>query len=545
MPKKSNTSNDSRSTSNDTRSTSDTYSRMVDYFEENKHKPWYEWLEFKCTFGKQGRQGLVGLLKAKTEDLTFVFKIPQDINYLAQHESTVLTGLNSLYDYCPHYARIVGMIQVEVDPMSRKSGNPFKLESKYKIMKDMMLLEYIDNSVKLATYIRSSKADELVSYSIVKQVLMAVIIGQREKKFVHNDLHSSNILIRKCNKDVVFLYALDEMNQFAVPTRGYYPVIIDPGFAYIEDFEDGPMWMSLGHTDGGMMSDRFDLMADAKLFLITISGELKDELNTRTSKKLRNVVKNVFSPLSVDWFSGHDKPNKKDQVPAADMLRYMLNDYSNISQLFVDKGHFCIDILQSLIVAPLQPQSYANIDVAYKAFMREWIKIENEVTNQFFTLYILKGVVDAARHVCAAYHEASTRKGAVVDFKREIWKCIDSVVSFCRPKNLNAEVMLCSLLALAKCMEGVLYKLVKKTMDEKEIEYSKMPLTSVEQIYGAVDANLGEKYKYSKRTVVCVFDCVKRKTQIYSLPVEYIDSLNKLHHLASGSVLYDIYKNLE
>lgn len=515
------------------------FSILVDYYQKNKHRPWYEWLKFESTFGKQGKQGLVGLMKARDINSRYVFKMPQDINYLAEHEGNVLQGLNMIAPYCPHYCRIVGVIECDIDPINRKRGNPFALVSKYTIKKHVLLCEYIDESVKLSTYLRSSKVNHDAVYATIKQTLMAITIAQRHKFFTHYDLHSSNIMVRKCSRDLVFLYVLDEQNQFAVPTHGQYPVIIDPGFAYIEDLDDGPLWMSLGHTDGGFMSDRFDWVADPKLFMVTISGELDEELKTKKAKKLRRVIKNIFSPLTIDWYSGHDK--QKDKTAVADFLMNMLTQFSNISKLFDDKGHFCIDILQTLIISPLEPQSFSKIDIAYRTFIKEWMKIETAVTNQFFTLYILKGVIDAARYVRAAYKDIDTQRSAVTDFKHLVWKTIDKVAKFCRPKDLNLETLLCSLLVLARCMEGVLYRLLASRMAEKEAEYSKLPLDSTEKIYGAIEANIGENYIYSATTHVCVLDCVNKTTKLIPLSSDNADTMNQVHFMSAGSILYDIY----
>ena len=59
-------------------------------------KKFNEWLEFDQTFENPGKQGLVGLLKPTknikdNKDPKFVFKISQYINYLVQHEYTVMT----------------------------------------------------------------------------------------------------------------------------------------------------------------------------------------------------------------------------------------------------------------------------------------------------------------------------------------------------------------------------------------------------------------------------------------------------------------------
>ena len=179
-------------------------------FQTNKDLPWQDWLEYITTFDKPGKQGLVGLMKSKKDDAVYVFKISQYINYLVQHEITVMKGLNDISIYCPHFCKALGSIICKVDPRTRKSGNPFEIQlgtSAYPIEKEVLLCEYIDKSTKLYNYIRGiDKIPEEVLYSTIKQVMMAIIIAQRQKRFSHYDLHSNNVMMRKCNKDLVFLY---------------------------------------------------------------------------------------------------------------------------------------------------------------------------------------------------------------------------------------------------------------------------------------------------------------------------------------------------
>ena len=210
------------------------FNRLVAYYQKNKDRPWTEWLEVKKIFPHLGKQGLVGIMVAKEdESLLYVFKISQYINYLVQHELTVMNSLNEIADYCPNFCRSIGAVIGHVDPNKRKDGNPFECESKYKIEKEILLTEYLDKSYKFYNYIFSDKISEDILYSTIKQVLLGIAIAQNQKMFTHYDLHSNNIMMKKCSRDLVFLYVLDENNQFCVPTRGCYPVVIDFGFSYV------------------------------------------------------------------------------------------------------------------------------------------------------------------------------------------------------------------------------------------------------------------------------------------------------------------------
>jgi len=245
------------------------YKELKKIVDANSDRTYTEWLEFEKVLDKPGKQGIVGLFRIKNTEFRIIFKISQYINYLVYHESQVMSGLNEISSYCPHFCKSLGAIKCEIDAKYRKNTlNPFIIQNKYPVIKDVLLSEYIDESCKFYNYIRSEKVSEEVLYSIVKQVLLAICIAQKRKKFSHYDLHSFNVMIKKCDKDLVFLYKIDDDNQFCVPTLGYYPIIIDFGFSYISNMDDEPLWPSLAHTDVGFLSDRFDWVADPKLFLI-------------------------------------------------------------------------------------------------------------------------------------------------------------------------------------------------------------------------------------------------------------------------------------
>jgi hypothetical protein len=517
------------------------FDRLLLNYEENKDTPWHEWLEFGATFPKQGKQGLVGLLKSKDKKIPeqYIFKISQYTNYLVQHENTVMQGLNSLLPYCPHFCKGIGTFNCEVNPKCRKEGNPFQVDE-VKVRKDVLLCEHIDNSTKFYNYIRAvDKVPESVLYSTIKQVLMATALAQKAQRFTHYDLHSNNIMMKKCNKDVVFLYVIDEENQFCVPTLGSFPIIIDFGFSYIKGLEDGPLWPSMGHTHAGFTSNQFDQFADPKLFLITVSGEIKEKRGGKLTKRLRRVVRNIFAPLNVDWSSGWDKGKRS----AGDCVAKLLRSYNQVSKLFEDYDHHCIDIIQSLIILPLQEQNYSDVHNSYMSFLTEWVKIENQISSAYYNLYILKGVVDAARHVSAAYRDKKTHNNAVIDFQRAVGERINSVVKFCRTKNINFEILLCSLLVLSRSMEGIIYDVVFSLNGKKERSYSKLPLKSVEQIYAAVEANIQDEYVYSSDTSVIILDSVEGKTDIFQIPKQSIEIVNNLHPIARGTYIYDMYNS--
>jgi hypothetical protein len=521
---------------------SNKYQKLISEFEKNKDKQWDEWLSFEKLLDNQGKQGMVGLFKIKGDDEKnekYIFKLSQNLNYLVYHELTIMQGLSTLSKYCPFFCKGIGSIKCKVEPR-RKIKNPFDIKSKYPVEKEVLLCEYIENSSKFYNYIKTKDVSEDMLYSIVKQVLMGINIAQKKKQFTHYDLHSNNIMIKKCNKNLVFIFKYDDDNQFSVPTHGYYPVIIDYGFSYISDMEDKPLWTSLAHTEVGFMSDRFDWVADPKLFLISVSDEIKNKRKTSKSKKFRRIVRNIFYPLKIDVECGWDDEEEKG---ATDYVLEMLETYNDTSKIFKDFDYYCIDIIQSLIILPLQEQDYKNMGSVFKAFLKEWVKIENEISNEFYNIYILKELVNIARNIRPDYLKKETREDAILIFQKNIYNAINKVSAFCNPKNINFEKLLCALLLLAENIEGMLYEIIETRMSVKQKQYDKLPLQSVEQIYASIDVNIKDTYTYNKETIFCIIDIENESSDLFEIPEDEVDNINEINNLSKGCYIYDLYKN--
>lgn len=517
------------------------YLTLLDMYEQNKDKSWKDWLELDTeTENKTGKQGMVGVFKIKNTNEKVRYKISQYINYLIRHEYDVMDGLKNMALYCPHFCKSIGIIKCNIDPRDMKCYNPFDIQqTKYPIRKEILLMENIDNSYKFCNYIKNINFPEIKLYSIIKQVLMATFMAQN-KKFSHYDLHSDNVMIKKCNKDLVFLYVLDDMNQFAVPTMGYYPIIIDFGFSYIENMEDKPLWASMGHTDIGFTSDRFDWIADPKLFLVTVSEEIYGLRHSKTSKKFYRIIKNIFRSLNISWDSGWDND---DEICAAGYISRLLENESKISPLFDKYDHYCLDILQTLIYLPLESQNYDNISSSYTSFLEEFNKIELEIGDPFYNLYILQNIVDLARTIRPYYLDNNTRQGSLRIFREELYHKLNDVAKFCRPKNIKYEKMLVSLYVFSKCMEGVLFEVINKKMKNKQIEYDKLPLKNIAQIYGVIETNIPDDYIYTDKTTIVMLDCRKKIAVPFCLNPFDLNLINNTHQLSRGTLLFDLYKN--
>jgi len=476
-----------------------TFNTLVNLIKTNKEKPLMSWLTLTKIF-KKGKQGIAGLLKTK-DGLQVVFKLSLYINYLGEHENMVATEINKLYPFSIHFGRTVGIVRCKIDPRYRTVSNPFLIKGKYPLTCDVVMYEYIQKSFKLYNHIRNQKLPENKVFSTIKQVLHAINIAQNKIDFVHYDLHSNNIMLRKCDPNLVVLYALSPTNIHYVPTYGKYPVIIDYGYSFVNTAIGSPAWASMSFTDVGFTSDRFDWCADPRLFLLTIATDLEEHnYDSVTIKRLVRIIRNMFSGMKVESDSGWDL----DSTNACQYVVDMVEGYTLDSYLFYQYHPYCVDIIQTLETLPFSEQDYSNIVSPFSAFIKEWVKIETENSSPFYNMYVLKKLVDSARTVKTLYTNPETREEAVRQFIADIHSALTEVSQFCQPKGVNYELLLCSLFLYARCIGGVFHDVISAKMTRKNRQKDNLPVQSVLNIIDAIEINFPDDYTFTKDTIVLV-----------------------------------------
>jgi len=484
-----------------------------------------------------GKQGVVGIVEI--DNCQYIYKISQYMNHLTNHESLVMTGLSELLEFCPHFCKIFKTQCCAIHPKFRnESQNPFE-QSDRPVQLDVLFMEYIEGSNDLLNLIENPDIPMTHIISCIKQVLLSIIIAQRMKRFVHYDLHSMNVLIKPCGKDDVYLYILDRDNVVYVPTYGKHAIIIDYGFSYSNDMNNNPSYLSLAYTNAGYMSPGYDPIADTKIFLVSLSDDFRSSRKDVDAKRFRNTTKNIFKKLDIDWRSGWDK---YDHSPILDQLLKYIENVDESSLLFKNYSHLCLDMLQSLIMLPFQPSvngTLKELRRSYKIFVNEFAKIEAEISNSFYSLYIFRRMIDMVRDLREKYMDVHSRINTVRFFKNEMFTQIDSVVKFCTLKTVNFEKLMCSLFVFQEQLEYQLYHMLNRNMKQKFKEYSKMDVQNIEHMYGIIDINFQDDYVFTDETVVHVWDAVdKMSEEIDAVDLVCLEEINRIDPVSRGLYMY-------
>ena len=511
----------------------------LDFFQNNL-EPSYEklpeFLEFHSSFPKSGKQGILGLLSNVDNNKKYVYKISQYLNFLADQEFSVMDGLNDIREFCPHFCKTYGKFKTNVVQEFRTMDNPFDVE-KDAIQTDVLVMENIEDARKMYRYIKNDSIQPEVVMSIVKQTLIANIIAGEHTRFTHYDMHSNNVLVKKCQPNSAFLYILDENRTYLVPTYGYYPIIIDFGFSFNKNCEHKPMYGALAHTDIGFIPSVYDQHSDAKLFLTSVSNEIKKYKDCEISNTFRTLVENIYGKCKVDLECGWD--TREDDVSISDQLLKKMSNQFRRSKFFKKQGHHVVDLLQTLVDLPLtNRKTEDNIDDLAGILITEFLKIEKDISEDFYNMYILKNIIETASSLKNDYVVREKRANAVSVFREKVLESIDKVVRFCNPK-INWEKLLCCLLCMSKCIENFCHDRLKKLLSVKKSDYNKMALRDTSSIYEAIEANVPSHFFFDRDTELYVWDCPQQKGYKKKLNPDLIQKVNETHPFERGTILYE------
>ena len=507
--------------------------KFMEHLERDDQLP--DWLTHHSSFKQTGKQGVLGLLTKRKTGQTYVYKMSQYLNFMVRQEHAVMEGLNHIRDICPHFCKTYGSFRVKVTEDFRYSANPFLINrNKKAIDTEVLLMEHIDDARKLYRYIKNDSIPPEVIFSLVKQTLIATIIAGQHCRFSHYDLHSNNVMIKKCPANSVFLYVLDDSHSYLVPTYGYYPVIIDFGFSFNSNSDKKPMYGPLAHTDVGFVPAYYDQHTDAKLFLTSVSHEMRRYKKSEASSLFRNLVVGIYHNVHVDLTCGWDT---REDSSISDRLLDKMQPAFQRSRFFNKHGHHIVDLLQAMVDLPLHSR-YTTDDIAEMAeiLVEEFAKVEREIGSDFYQMYVLRCCIQAGIRHKADYINKDTREKAVIAFRRDILEGIDSIARYCNPK-IEWEKLLCCLLCLSKCIENECYDRLKRLILSKRNDYNRMALRNTTEIVEALEANLPSHFLFDKETTVYVWDSVERKSYKRKVPEAIIETLNRAHPFERGVIL--------
>lgn len=500
------------------------FTHKKDMYDKNKNENVREWLSYDEHIPKSGKQGITGVLTSKEDpSIKYCFKVSRYLDHLIEHEWSIIETINKLSNYCVHFCKGYGLIDMKVDLILQKDSNIFINTSKYRIIRKILLQEYINDSCKFSNYISSNtKINNNIIYSTVKQILIALAFAQQEVRFTHYDLHSSNIMMKQCDDNLVFLYLLNDKTQVLIPSYGHYPVIIDYGFSYCNRTSPSYLFQTLRYTDLGFTSDRYDWLTDYKLFLVSVSNQIKRKRNDSSSCLFRKNIKKMFHSLDLDWETGWDKLCR---YSVSSLLVKKLNQCTPDNNIFFKENMYeCLDLLQTLVEMPLESGTSIHLELAYSSFMTEFNKIIKQISSRDSLLYILKMMVTSARELSSSF--LNNTKKTTLKFMRDLHTNIFGISKFCKIDKINGEILLTSLYTIGYSIKSLLYDMMEETMETKHRKQKKIKVQSFEEIYKMID--IATPYNYSSKTIIYIFDAIHKRHFTMRMKPSLIARINQM-----------------
>lgn len=494
---------------------------------ENKTSYVYDKLYFVRTFNSKGVQGIVGLLKIPSIKTPLVFKISVDINKSIEHENIVMNECNELRKIVPHYVRCIGMIELPIsEDFIRKPYEYGLFETGGDLIpRNILFVEYVyklpfyklcDRIISRCETTEETNLGKNIVISQMLQVLMSIYTGQKYKKFVHYDLHTANILIQKCDVNTHFLY-ITENNSYLIPTYGFFPVLIDYGFSYVDELRGKKMFFNTDNYNWGYQTSEYDPLQDVHRFLINCLYSLEDE--HRSYYHITNKIKYIFRNIPVLRKSGWKKLPYDFTDIILDNIKDQCSDYSSYT-IFRNCKKECLEILNGLVSIPFN-KTDDNYDFAdcFPYFMEEYQKIiDIDYYSDNDCMFVLKIIVDLI----------ITRD--LTTFEHDLNFIIKKVLDINIPeKGVNYKKLYLSLVVFGERLENFYSYLIKKNNIIIEKSYDNTIIKNVEDVFIYLFKNVSPYTEVKYNDKIFVWDTRKSgKNQTITItPEKYSENVLK------------------
>ena len=422
--------------------------------------------------------------------------------------------------------------------------NLFTYDEEYTLT-NVLFMEYVNdiNLYKLIKY-----GDRNMIYSQVLSILCGLSIAQKYSSFTHYDLHIENVLIKKIDDNIVYLYILPDGEKVIVPTWGFCPVIIDMGSSYAKNCENNSMKVSCAHYNKGLQSTLYDKLNDIHHLLLNLFTEVEYDteefyfVTTRIMWYFRhipilrergwkilpnNILKNTLKYIEkqnkdIYNFEVYDKYDKY----IIEVLSYGVKLPWNVNESYLS------DILLKEYKGSKEEILKSAVDMLYK-FIKEFTKFYNMVeikSDTYNTLYVLKEIVDLVylhKDVVKSTIHKDNIKKMVRDLKSRTVCCFPTIF----PGNIEWNNLFYGCKIGFGLITSLYSEYVKDNMDSIKDNYGKTEVKSVKDIIKFFKKNVAMRYEYKEDTVIEVYDSVKKNKKVLKMrdifKSEEIEEINK------------------
>lgn len=558
-------------------------------------------LPFNKCFSIKGVQGIAGILQfnpnkpslskdelnkkkkknhynsypSNEDSIPIVFKVSNKIDSSIEHEKDVLISLDEIKDWCPHFVSYLGYINVPISSnfievekqeisddedssnIENRSyfGNLSIEEEENKIQPGILSIWNYDEdsspaNMLLLNYIGEHSIHHMCRYGSMQQCLAQMVMtlagletAQQSIEFVHYDMHLDNILLKKCDEDLVFVYLYpDEKDNVIIPTLGHYPVIIDMGNSYCKNLIGSSVKTSISFYKSGLQPTVYDKLNDVHHFLLRCIDRLE-----RFNPKWRDIgtkLMHHFRHLPIWRYKGWKK------LPC-DLVKNIIKLIYKVSPEMIDHefwNEYTHEIMDILVMATSihwkQDPNLLNPEILNKELAKNMqifgyqlhlLDIHEDFNSDDNILFIIKELTNLSRIT----NTRITKKEEIA-FKNYITPIVGKL-----PSQFNIIDFTYSIHCLGKIFSHLLAYYLTDNLEVIENAYKSIKMKRPYDAILFLQKMVPCRYRVNDSTVFRVFDHVNKKT--IDIPAtELLDSTSIHQELTTKykSLLIDKIRNV-
>lgn len=400
---------------------------------------------------KKAQYGEVRLCRTR-EGVDVALKTPNAPGFVPYHEHRVMKALASLRNSSLSFMRSVGVYDdvPEEGGSVKPVGEGGAGVSGAAACGPVLVMDYIAGR-SLRQTIRRARAE--VTAAIMCHLFASLASAHAAVGLTHYDLHTNNVVVRKCNRDILFLLRVGA-DFILVPSQGRIPVVIDYGFSHVEGLDGEFCDYSLSHTNLGVRPDLcnplFDIAhisSDALAFVGTETPE--DRLLQRSLRATQQRAERESS------YPSRRQAYERDGASRSVFRRILaqLREENLTSTLFdPDRGSDTVDVLKSLRKAPMRCQGPSVRSHPFViALVCEWNLVEGRVRDEELSWRLFVRMIRTFKlHAHAFEADPPGTLACITELlDREFLSC-----GVClQDTGVSIETLLCACITLSCCIE--------------------------------------------------------------------------------------------
>ncbi len=563
-----------------------------------------------CTFfASDSTQGVVGKVTVEgcshpdeakvTGGSEIVFKVSHEVDNVIEHESTILQGLTTFKEFFPHFVGYygTGVFQAVEREVKKRKGRDSKREliklisstdpgivKEFNgctiIPKSVLFLEYLSDQLEFESLLSTRRVSKFFNPpregvndreiyrlrrqlipSILLQLLFALHVAQTDQQFTSYDFHTGNVLIRRCEADSLFLYVCRN-KSYLVPTYGYYPVVIDMGFAHSSSVTGKPLLSQTVHYHRGFQSAVYDGLRDAYHITVSVFRYLSEKHPKTAFSGVYTIIQDAFHGLPILDETGWIKLPCNLERRIINKLRTEAASLFTGNSFFSSQKYHILGLLNELVVLPFRKKSEnSNLGESVTTFVTEFVKIipitkkRGNRSGVFplkggypqYSLHVLKSVISLVIKHRGGYLENVNGTKEVKKRVVDVWFTELLAVKHPHlPFSLNfSEVdrvkLFVSALLIGERLSANYCMLTEKNSSVTNSCYSQLGrIQSAIDVYGVIASNLTPYFNLSKGSLIYTINIDKKNissTHLFHLTYSQLEQVNSAAFLNKGTVL--------